>query len=317
MTTAKGPLVSVVIPTYNREQVIETTIKDILKQTYENFEIIVVDDGSTDDTQAKLRAFGNRIRVVRQPNGGAASARNRGIQEARGEIIAFQDSDDEWHPSKLVRQVELLEKLGPSVPCCVCNAVFRARNSSESERQTFSIAMLETVYDQGLWLNAAEVLATRPLFFNQVVAVRRTALDAVGGFNPELRYLEDWDLALKLSMLGPWGFIREPLTYWNPGTDGSCTSRAETESIRLHEYASQLLEAAIPAASENGNPAVQSYLKKTLKGHRRALFGIRVMEQGFPGTDLLGRMILLVERYRLAFLRRSSKFPQMVTEEVT
>jgi glycosyltransferase involved in cell wall biosynthesis len=310
------PLVSIIIPTYNRARVIARTLQNVFNQTYDNLEIIVVDDGSTDETQAVLATFGDRIRIVHQQNGGPGSARNRGIKEATGEIVAFQDSDDEWHPTKLARQVELLKKLGPSIPCCVCNAVFRSNVDSEPERETFDIAMLRTEHEQGLWLNPAEVLATRPLFFNQVVAVRRDALEKIGGFNPELRYLEDWDLALKLSMLGPWAFIRESLAYWNPGTDGSYTMRAERESLKLHQYANQLLAAAIPSASQNLNPSVGKCLARTLRQHRRTLFAWQITERKFPGAGLLGQTILLVERIRAAILRRSSEFPQMITTQI-
>jgi glycosyltransferase involved in cell wall biosynthesis len=313
---AHVPLVSIVIPTYNRAHVIPRTLENVFRQTYSNLEIIVVDDGSTDDTQAVLAQFSQRIRIVRQQNGGPGSARNRGIKEAKGEFLAFQDSDDEWHPSKLERQVGLLRKLGPSVPCCVCNAIFRSEDGSAPERETFDIAMLHTTHEQGLWLNPAEILATRPLFFNQVVTVRRDALDKIGGFNPTLRYLEDWDLALKLSMLGPWGFIRESLAYWNPGTDGSYTARAEREAVRLHQYASQLLSAAIPVASQNSNSKISKHLNQTLGQHRRTLFGWQIRERHFPGASFLSRVILLAERCRAAILRRSSHFPHMITQPI-
>ena len=95
------PLVSVIIPTYNRAKMIRMTIDNVLEQTYRNFELIIVDDGSTDDTQSVLRGYGDRIRVVTQANAGPAVARNRGVEAAHGEIIAFQDSDDLWKPTKL------------------------------------------------------------------------------------------------------------------------------------------------------------------------------------------------------------------------
>src|ERR1039458_8209652 len=96
-----GPLVSVIIPTYNRASTICKTIDDVFRQTYKNFELVVIDDGSTDDTQANLRRYGSRIRSFTQTNAGPAAARNRGIEVSRGDIIAFQDSDDFWAPTKL------------------------------------------------------------------------------------------------------------------------------------------------------------------------------------------------------------------------
>ena len=103
------PRVTVVIPTYNRAKVILRALETAFAQTYRNLEIIVVDDGSTDDTTAVLAPYWERIHYIHQSNQGASAARNRGIQEATGEFIAFLDSDDEWLPAKLERQIELLE----------------------------------------------------------------------------------------------------------------------------------------------------------------------------------------------------------------
>jgi len=275
-----------------------------------------VDDGSTDDTQERLKVYSDRVRVVRQENGGAASARNRGIQEARGEIVAFQDSDDEWHPSKLFRQVELLQKLGPSVPCCLCNAVFRPETPGGIERLTFAIGMLHSSYQEGLWLNPADILATRCLFFNQVVAVRRDALKKVGGFNSSLRYLEEWDLALKLSFLGPWGFISEPLTYWNPGNSGSITRRAEQEAELLQQCCYRLITDALQLADGKEHTNARKHLLRTLRAQRRSRFAWRLRKRGFPGSATLSDALLHSERFRAAILRRLGQFPEMVTQPV-
>ena len=124
------PLASVIIPTYNRAELICKTINNIFQQTYSNLELIIVDDGSTDDTRSKLQRYGDRIRVVTQNNSGPAVARNHGVRVARGEIIAFQDSDDLWKPTKLERQVALLQK-DRSIPCCLCNVVLRVVNGRE------------------------------------------------------------------------------------------------------------------------------------------------------------------------------------------
>jgi len=294
--------------------VIGRTIDNISKQTYQDVEIIVVDDGSTDDTQARLSSFGERIRTVYQKNGGAASARNRGIREARGEIIAFQDSDDEWHPTKLERQVRLLELLGPKVPCCVCNARFRFASSSQPDQYTFEIANLSSPYEEGLWTNPTEILATRCLFFNQAVAVRRDALERVGGFNVSLRYLEDWDLALKLSVLGPWAFIRDPLAYWNAGSENSLTSSAERDTPLLHECACRLLTDAIAGVSGT-NPRMKKLLGQTLLRHRRSLQALRIKQGKLPAR-LLADVMVRTGHYRTAIQRRIGRFPNMLTEAV-
>src|SRR5258708_4266873 len=110
------PTVSVIIPTYNRAALISKTIENVFQQIYQDIEIIVVNDGSTDDTLEKLASFGEKIRVISQANAGPSAARNRGVEVAEGEIIAFQDSDDSWMPSKLERQVALLNRAGADVP---------------------------------------------------------------------------------------------------------------------------------------------------------------------------------------------------------
>src|SRR4051812_26873537 len=97
-------LVSVIIPTYNRANVVSEAVESVLNQTYSKVELIVVDDGSTDDTLEKLRRFGNTITVITQENAGPSAARNAGIANARGDLIAFLDSDDLWLPTNLERQ---------------------------------------------------------------------------------------------------------------------------------------------------------------------------------------------------------------------
>ena len=105
------PKVSVIIPTYNRAHLIGRSIQSVLNQTYQDFEIIIVDDGSTDDTEDVIRNFNDsRIIYIRhKENKGPSAARNTGIKASKGEFIAFQDSDDEWFPEKLDKQIEAFE----------------------------------------------------------------------------------------------------------------------------------------------------------------------------------------------------------------
>src|SRR5215212_11526906 len=103
-----NPLVSVVIPTYNRRRLVVEAVESALAQTYRPLEILVVDDGSTDGTEAELHRFGSAVRYLKQPNQGAAAARNRGIRAATGELVAFLDSDDLWAPAKIEKQVALM-----------------------------------------------------------------------------------------------------------------------------------------------------------------------------------------------------------------
>ena len=120
-----NPKVSVVIPTYNRADKVSATVESVLAQTFSDLEVIVVDDGSSDDTEQVLRqAFGDRIRYYAQVNQGVSVARNKGIEEARGEWIAFLDSDDLWEKDKLEWQFKALDQFGRSAPAVIRTSDF-------------------------------------------------------------------------------------------------------------------------------------------------------------------------------------------------
>src|ERR1700722_8506374 len=125
------PKVSVVIPTYNRAATVPRAIESVLAQTVTDLEVIVVDDGSSDDTGKVLREmFGDRIRYYSQANQGASVARNKGVEEARGEWIAFLDSDDLWEKEKLEWQLKAVERFQPH--CKVCYTDTRLFNHPET-----------------------------------------------------------------------------------------------------------------------------------------------------------------------------------------
>jgi glycosyltransferase involved in cell wall biosynthesis len=206
-------LVSVIIPTYNRAKTIERAINSALAQSWKHLEVIVVDDGSTDETVQLLENYGDKIHLIRQRNQGASAARNTGIRAATGEILSFLDSDDEWLPTKTERQVKLLQRTESfGVVCCVCNA---RKLYSSGAVTSFQTAQLRPDQAEGVWSNPADILIDRFFFFNQVAAVRREVLDHSGYFREDLRIMEDYDLALRLSVAGPWAFIADTLVVWH------------------------------------------------------------------------------------------------------
>lgn len=205
-----APLVSVIIPTYNRAVTLRRTVDSALAQTYQPIEVIVVDDGSSDSTWDVVNSYGNRIVGVRQDNGGPSSARNTGARAANGEWLAFLDSDDVWLPDKIARQVRMVAKATQPVCCCMCNAAI-LDDRGDTGMTTFDASGVRGRLTEGYWPRPAPLIATRFILFNQVALIRRDAFIRLGGFHQDFRLLEDHDLAFRLSLLGPWAFVADPL----------------------------------------------------------------------------------------------------------
>lgn len=182
-------MISVIIPTYNRAHILERAVRSVLAQEGEALEVIVVDDGSTDDTQQVLAAMDDpRIRYERLPGqSGACAARNRGIELAQGEYIAFQDSDDEWLPGKLTRQRQQLEETGADVVFCA----FERYNVQGERTQVFPHEWIEpdrVTYEQLLFEN---------LCSTQTIMGRRACFEEVR-FDPTFPRLQDWEMMLRM-----------------------------------------------------------------------------------------------------------------------
>lgn len=305
------PLVSVIIPTYNRAAMISRTIENIFAQTYARVELIIVDDGSTDDTQAKLSAFGDRLQIIAQPNSGPAVARNRGAAAARGEIIAFQDSDDLWKPTKLAQQVALLSEYNVAT-CCLCNAVMGVRGGKEWT--SFDDSLIDPLNRKGLWLNVSEVLATRFVLFNQAVAIRRKVFEKVGGFREDLRYLEDYDLPLRLSLEGPWAFIQEPLIIYGESSPESFSQQALKDPIVLRECAVKIFESMLTMINEEvGHTSLRRLLTHRLRLLRLLHTAAKMKESNSWGARATGQALIELDHYLRAAFRRSPWFPQPLT----
>jgi glycosyltransferase involved in cell wall biosynthesis len=186
------PQVSVIIPAYNGDRYITQAVESVISQTYKNWEIIVVDDGSTDDTRQALQPYFDRIRYFYQENQGVAAARNRGIQESRGELIAFLDQDDFFLSDKLAGQVALFDAQ-PSLG--IVNSGWRIVKEQG-----------ETVSDINCWeyfptLNL-KTWIVQMLVLPSAMMFSRKWLENVGGFNSEFDSVDDADLVLRLALLG-------------------------------------------------------------------------------------------------------------------
>src|SRR5262245_7374679 len=188
-----GDVVSIVIPTYNRGYVVAKAVASALAQSYPNLEVVVVDDGSKDDTRDRLLPYLDRIRYVRQENQGVSAARNRGIREARGGLIAFLDSDDVWHPRKLEVQARYLAD-HPGVGLVAVEAF--------SDFQVSWPALELAAAPAARTVSAAE-LVVKAYFAPSGVLVRKECLDAAGAFDPALRSAEDRDLWVRVASRFP------------------------------------------------------------------------------------------------------------------
>lgn len=302
------PLVSAIIPTYNRAHILCDAIESVLAQTYPQIEVIIVDDGSKDDTLARLERYGERIRVISQANAGPAAARNRGIAESRGQLIAFLDSDDIWLPEKTERQVALLERAGKSVPCCLSNIMMKWNSG---DRASFDIALLKPSAEEGIWLNVDEVLATRFVLFNQAIMIRREVLERIGVFDESIRYLEDVEFPLRLSLEGPWAFIGTPLVTWRESMTNSVYKDSKRDELCTSECMVQVLETHLERVEKAGrNGRLRSYVSRELKRARRHLWASRASRTN-SWRSMLAASVETVDRYESALFRRSPWFPTM------
>lgn len=202
-------LVSVIIPAYNAERTLEATVRSALVQTWRNLEVIIVDDGSKDNTLERARAIKDeRVSVLTRPNGGVAAARNTGIRAAQGKYVALLDADDLWVPHKLERQLMVLEN-EPNVFAVQAGATFvdDAMNVlSQRPCQPSADALLETLLFQNMPNNMSTLVITRHKF------------DEMGYFDEELTILEEWDMAIKVARFCNLVSVEEPLSLYRVHT---------------------------------------------------------------------------------------------------
>jgi glycosyltransferase involved in cell wall biosynthesis len=197
-----NPLVSAVIPAYNYGVFIMDAVESVLAQTYENIEIIVVDDGSTDNTGELLKPYeeAGKLRYIYQKNAGNASARNLGITSATGEFIAFLDADDIWLENKIERQMSFLDE-HPEHSAVFCDEFF-FRDGEEPVKAPPKILENEDFFEKFLL-----TCYTTP----SSLLIRRSAFELTGLFNTKLVYCEDWDLMIRITKHVRVGYLPEYL----------------------------------------------------------------------------------------------------------
>ncbi len=196
----QAPLISVVIPTYNRGWILKEAVDSVLAQEYPAYEVIVVDDGSTDDTAAILAGYGNRITILRQENRGVSAARNRGVRKAGGNLLAFLDSDDLWLPGKLETQADFFQT-HPEALICQTEETW-VRNGRRVNPKTRHKKPSGNIFEPSL-----ELCLVSP----SAVMLRRELFEEMGGFDERLPACEDYDIWLRIGCQYPVHLIDTPL----------------------------------------------------------------------------------------------------------
>ncbi len=191
--------ISVIIPTYNRKEALIKAVDSVLSQTYTNFELIIIDDGSTDDTSLMFKDNDNengKIKYIYQENGGVSKARNTGIKFAKGEFISFLDSDDEWLPKKLEKQIDFLKK-NKNIKICHTNEIW-IKNGVRINQHNKHKKYGGWIYQKSLYLC---------LISPSAVIIHKSVFEDVGMFNEEFKAGEDYDLWLRITPYYEIGFL--------------------------------------------------------------------------------------------------------------
>lgn len=255
--------ITVVIPAYNAARTIRATVDSVLRQTLAPDEILVVDDGSTDETAALLQLYGRSIRLIQQENKGAASARNLAYREARGELIAWLDADDIWHPEYLETQARALDArpdLAASFTAHVDLYGYGAHKWPSSVLRDAPLTVIEPLNFLKLY-HAQTGACVSPSF----LCVRKHVLEAIGDEPFKGRAAEDMYLCTWLPLLGgSIGYVPAQLGAYRI-TQGSMSS----DSVRASLDAAQVFEDMAPHYKQKASPELLSAFNSAFEARRR------------------------------------------------
>lgn len=223
------PLISVVMPAYNSEKFIAEAINSVLNQNYQPIELIIIDDGSTDNTSKIIKKFGHLVRLIQQNNAGPAAARNKGVFEAKGELLAFIDADDVWHPEKLLTQVSYLKK-NPNIGICFGRKFewIPDKLGNYPARTDFSLIPCseKIIKNQSGWIYPQMLLSS--VIHIVSALIRRDVWEKLGGMDEHLRCGEDYDFFIRASRIVEVAAIDQYLS-WYRKHPSSITYRARPE----------------------------------------------------------------------------------------
>jgi glycosyltransferase involved in cell wall biosynthesis len=267
-----NPKVTVVIPTYNRAEKVRKAVDSVLAQSFTDLEVIVVDDGSSDATEQVLKhKFGDRIRYYFQSNQGVSVARNKGIEEARGECVAFLDSDDLWEQEKLEWQLKTLDRFGPQ--CGACYTDVRFFNHVE-QRTMFQLAEENYRHEGETGVNAEALrLLVKPGGAGMVIClssllVRTDELKKQRGFDTRLLYSQDSEFMFRLATQTGFCFVNHPLVLFDrsPVEDRHVgVSSAWNRTDFFLQDSQQRLEGLLQVTKDQP-PAIRNLVRRQLAG---------------------------------------------------
>ena len=278
------PKVSVIMPCFNVERYIGAAIQSVLGQTFTDFELIIVDDGATDGSEAVYMSFADpRIRIVRQTNRGLAGARNTGIRQARGQFIALLDSDDLWHPQKLEKHVAHLES-GPRIGVSYSQSVLIDENG---------LPLGVTMRPQLTGIDAATVLCRNPIGNGSAPVMRAEVFRDIAFradrrgeplpsyFDEGYRYLEDVECWMRIAVLTRWRMegIGEPLTLYRVVSGG-----LSANTDRMYEFWNRML-----ARVEGYAPDLVARHGQRARAYQVRYYARRAVVEG-QGLVALGRL---------------------------
>jgi glycosyltransferase involved in cell wall biosynthesis len=278
--SVKAPLVSIVIPTYNRSACVVKAVDSVLNQTFTDYELIVVDDGSTDDTKRNLDRYGDKIIYIYQNNSGVSAARNAGVTFCRGQWLAFLDSDDEWKPDYLAKQITRANTI-PGLCMQAANCLFTYNNEGGCQTY-FEINGAMAVFKRKGYVLVEEpfafVVSHQPWQIGSVI-VRRDAAIKAGLFDADLKFSEDFDFLARVSLQGPLGLIKEELVdiYRRDETAERLTHQAKKAPLEFKESDDRIyqkLKLKLKLSSKE-----RKALNRAMSANRRAI-GNLMLEAG-------------------------------------
>jgi len=232
------PLVTCVIPSFNYARYLRIAVDSALAQTHRPMEVIVVDDGSTDESGDILQSYGDRIRAFRQENRGVSVARNRGISEARGDFVGFLDADDRWHPAKIERQLALMADPEVGLVHCWVREVDVDGNAVREVRGGTA----------GWLLERHALIESTVLGGGSGALVRRACFDELGAFDPVLSTSADWDMWRRIMTKYKVDLVREPLIDYRSHPSAMHRNIALFEHDMMHAFDSMFADPAAAAA---------------------------------------------------------------------